>query len=702
MNSKFRRYSLIFTMLLILILSVGVVSAGDTNVSDVQLDNEGSVAEIIVEDISEDSSIEDVNLDNENVTPNIDNVNYLETYNDANFEFNNDSIVFLLNDESQVIPCVNVDLNNMVLPEKYDLRAVVLENGSVVSWVTPVKRQKSSGCCWSFATMAMLESYLLKNWGITYDFSENNLKNIMCNGTPGGSGYGPNNGGNFYLSLAYLLRWSGAVNESDDPYNDSSTVSPSFDPLIHVQGVAYIPLRKNYTDNDQIKAAILKYGALQTSIYWDDVYLNVSAYYYNGPSTSTNHAIAIVGWDDNYSRFNFNNAPPGDGAFIIKNSWGPYLGDGGYYYVSYYDNSFAGFSEGSKISAIAITDVENVTNYGSIYYYDDFGNNGMGAIGYGSDTAWFANQFVSKSVESLAAFGIYTFGPSTFSANISVNNKVVYSQSGSVDYGGYHTIKLNKCIDLNAEDIFKIVIKLTTPNCTYPIAIESNYDKFPAFAKSNQSFISSNGKTWKDLTIDYPLTNVCLKAYTFVKTATSIVMEDISVNVFGNGSYLIKVFDNESNFVDFGNISLYYDNDKIDDFELNNGVFIWNFSDLIGGIHNIKVVYNGNYKYCESQAIKNITVNKLSTDLSVDSITSDVLGSVILIANVNSTHSVDGTVVSGDMEIVDICRNLESLRDVCIVLVLRAGDSISLAEALGLLESLVGPYTGVKISCFLL
>lgn len=47
----------------------------------------------------------------------------------------------------------------------------------------------------------------------------------------------------------------------------------------------------------------------------------------------------IIGWDDNYSRSNFNTPLEGDGAFICQNSWGDGFGENGIFYVSYYDTN---------------------------------------------------------------------------------------------------------------------------------------------------------------------------------------------------------------------------------------------------------------------------------------------------------------------------------------------------------------------------
>ena len=55
-------------------------------------------------------------------------------------------------------------------------------------------------------------------------------------------------------------------------------------------------------------------------------------------------ASTVVGWDDAYPASNFTGdagQPPGDGAFLVRNSWGSGWGEDGYFWVSYYDRSFA-------------------------------------------------------------------------------------------------------------------------------------------------------------------------------------------------------------------------------------------------------------------------------------------------------------------------------------------------------------------------
>ena len=67
-----------------------------------------------------------------------------------------------INNESEISV-----VQKSVLPEKY------------ISEYTSVKNQEVDGVCWSFAGMATLESYILKNNMGTYDFSEEYMKHFV-------------------------------------------------------------------------------------------------------------------------------------------------------------------------------------------------------------------------------------------------------------------------------------------------------------------------------------------------------------------------------------------------------------------------------------------------------------------------------------------------------------------------------------------
>jgi len=440
------------------------------------------------------------------------------------------SILSCLEDQLIISDIADVDLLGD-LPSSYDLRDVGL--------VTSVKNQGSNGDCWAFAMYAALESYLLKFENITYDFSENNMKNAMYIGGTYSTDWGT--GGNHILAFAYLLRGSGPVNESLDPYSSSSSPE-DLDIEKYVTGFKYIPLRLNYLDNDQIKYAILQYGALYAPIY-SKIFYGENGY--SNLSAGNEHAVAIVGWDDNYSRNNFNTPPPGDGAWIIKNSWGDTKGDGGYYYVSYYDSTFPGVTD--QFAAIAITSVDNLTEYKNIYQYDMLGNS-YESVGYNSNTAWFANQFTAESNNPIKAFGLYTFGSSSYLVNITVNGVSKLVQEGNLTGAGYHTVLLDKFVDVVKGNFFKITVKLTTPDSLFPVAVESYREDYSTkvTAEANQSFISPDGVNWYDIGKNLTVTkfykkairttlnqtNVCLKAYTGYS--------DLSLDIKTNFSYYLE------------------------------------------------------------------------------------------------------------------------------------------------------------------
>ena len=241
-----------------------------------------------------------------------------------------------------------VDATEIVsAPATFDLRTT--------GRVSPVKNQGSCGSCWAFATYGSMESEALPTR--VFDFSENNLKNTH------GFDYSACSGGNSQMATAYLARWSGAVSEVADPYSATGTTSPAGLPAQeHAQEILTIPGRSGFLDNDNIKTALQTTGALYTTMYWSTAYYNTAtgSYYYSG-SSSSNHAVTIVGWDDNYSKSNFIPAAPGNGAFIIKNNWGTSWGNNGYFYLSYYDSKV-----GKSLTAFT---GESAANYNHIYQY---------------------------------------------------------------------------------------------------------------------------------------------------------------------------------------------------------------------------------------------------------------------------------------------------------------------------------------------
>lgn len=391
------------------------------------------------------------------------------------------------------------------LPALYDLRTL--------GKLTAIRDQGACGSCWTFATMASIESFLLPTE--TWNFSENNLKNTH------GFDLGHSAGGNRSMATAYLARWSGPVAEADDPYNPSSGTSPAnLSVKKHVQDVIYVPDRNSSLDNNNIKQAIMTYGAVYSSYYHDDSYYDPSnsSYCYSGGSGS-NHAICLVGWDDNFDKNSFCSPAPGNGAFIARNSWGQFWGDSGYYYISYYDTQIGGEN--------AVFTAEATTGYTGIFQYDTLG--WTTSSGYGTNTAWFANIFTASSNCSLAAASWYSATPD---ANYEmyvyvsptsgpVGSSAAATKTGTIATAGYHTVKLDTPVALTSGQKFSIVIKLTTPGYNYPIPLERPLSGYCSHstASAGQSYMSSNGSSWSDVTTNYANTNVCLKAFASGATA---------------------------------------------------------------------------------------------------------------------------------------------------------------------------------------
>ena len=369
------------------------------------------------------------------------------------------------------------------LPSRYDLR----ELGKV----TPVENQNPCGTCWAFAITSSLESNILVKDSTTYNFSEQNI--IAC--SDDACIYGStcpitcSSGGNIKISTNYLSK-KGTVLESDDPYTCSDIGCG--DPICN----SGIPMVKNITgwhlvcgdpDTDAIKNAIYNYGGAYCSMYasfpgfsgYDGTYV----LYYTGVQ-KCNHAVTIVGWDDDMYHAG------GNGAWIVKNSWGTYWGDAGYFYIAYGSARI-----GTNASYLEYKDY----NPGeTLLYYDDYGFSG--AAGCGANTVWGAVRFTPdnsgyiKSVDFWAvddnmSYEIYIYDSWTGDAPADL----VHSQTGGIlKEVGYYCIPLTTSpIPITSGDEFVIVIKFIASGYNYPCPIDGCSP-----IETNKCYLSGNGSNW--------------------------------------------------------------------------------------------------------------------------------------------------------------------------------------------------------------
>ena len=417
------------------------------------------------------------------------------------------------------------------LPASYDLR----ETGRL----TPIKDQGQCNCCWSFTVCASLESYLMP--GEVRDFSENNLKNTHSFDQE------HDQGGNCSIATAYLARWSGPVNELHDPYNPDSGLSPA-GPLPlqkQIPEVIYLPDRPAGENPDWLKQAIMEGGVVYTTMHWKENNSTwnsaTHSYYYSG-SDQQNHAVALVGWDDGYSKNNFNVPPTHDGAFIVRNSWGAAWGEDGYFYLSYDDTIFAR-SQNTLFHSARAPDF-----YHRNYQYDPLGQ--TGSLGYeNSPTCWGANIFEAVSRESLAAVGLYALDNDTaytiiirtgVSPSDPNSGTMALSDTGTLSRAGYHTINLSSPVALTAGQRFSVNVEFTTPGYSYPLSIETPIPGYASpLAVPGQSFYSHDGHSWLDLAEYFANTNACIKAFTVTPFYPGNVDGSSEVNV-GDAILLLR------------------------------------------------------------------------------------------------------------------------------------------------------------------
>lgn len=369
-----------------------------------------------------------------------------------------------------------------ILPASFDLRNV---NGE--SFVSDIRNQNPYGTCWTFATFASIES----TWKMGGDsefvnLSEGNL--AKCHGYE----FNIDDGGNEYMSTGYLTRLAGPVYESADPYEDVNTtecasINKTTDIPAYIDNVLWLG-----NDRELLKKTLMTHGVVSTSMksLFSEEYYNSTDYtfFYTGIE-GVDHGVSIVGWDDNkVITGGTAGAPENNGAWIIRNSWGPNANDNGYFYASYEDVHIGKSSE-LYYGKTPVSDIDTLFDYAELGAISAFNggnassNFAYAAVKHHANTDYFITHIGAAILSEGTSIDITlckTFDGDNFTDTIAHTTDIF------CPYAGYQKIEFPAVV---SKGDFYLIVKYNTPNDIYPLPAEVEAEDY-AYPKIEQ------GKMW--------------------------------------------------------------------------------------------------------------------------------------------------------------------------------------------------------------
>lgn len=390
-------------------------------------------------------------------------------------------------------------------------------------YMTGVRDQESLGICWTFAGNATLESFLkLKGYG-DFDLSEEHMR-WWAKDNVYGWNIGDTQGSTNETSIGYFTSWLGPKLEKDIPYNGRVTRENGAKKPVNYDSASRLPYNVTgvinvAADKTSVKNAVLKYGAVMSGYYDDKKYLSTdSNSYYLNEKLGQNHAITIVGWDDNYPIDKFNGAakPASKGAWLVKNSWGDYNSEHGYMWISYEDKNILSYTDNYSITEVKEDKGQKIYQheYSMTASLADNTLTTANVFEFGKHEALQGVMFASDSIG--AKYEIYLI-PINGNEAINYNNRILL-KTGTVPYSGYITEEISNFPLATGKGAIAVRIDNRANNRKSKIAMEMNvkgYDMFRAKANLGQSYVLRGG-TFIDLNkmSGYAPANLVIKGIT--------------------------------------------------------------------------------------------------------------------------------------------------------------------------------------------
>ena len=373
------------------------------------------------------------------------------------------------------------------LPSRFDWR----EQGKV----TCVKNQSTCGSCYAFASIASIEARLLTAGEPEFDFSENNAKECEW--------YESSCSGGNFARVSNFLSQKGTVLETCDPYVPGNVSCVETCPyVITLLGWSLIS-GSQVPDPEVIKSYIYTYGPVYTSFYagWSDSWSGEMRNYdgsytlYYGGDDEPNHAVLLLGWDDDLSHAG------GKGAWIAKNSWGDgwggtcgYGSERGFFTMGYGSANIGGWTS-------FMSEWQDYDPDGRLMYYDE-GGYSEDFTDFGSLTGWGMCRFVAAEDIRIERVEFWT-SDATTDVDVYVYDTLEAGAPAGVlastlDHSfaeiGYHSVELPDPVVVETGDDVYAAVRFTNVSFTAPIALDDQ-----GIPETGACFVSYDGIAWKDV-----------------------------------------------------------------------------------------------------------------------------------------------------------------------------------------------------------